>query len=236
MIARRDFLIAGACIAAAGAAYGLKPRHEVKLLPAKETLADLIPMELPGWTGLEVGDPLALNQEGTLSARLYNQLVTRLYRNTETNAQVMMLLAYGARQSDDLQLHRPEICYPAFGYTLVKNQPTQVPLADSASVPARRLVAENAEGREYVVYWSRLGEFLPQDGSQQREARFLNAFHGLVPDGVLCRFSTWANDEASAWTTANGFIAALVSNMRADRRSVLIGSQRAKLLTTVHRS
>jgi len=140
MIARRDFLVGGACVAAAGAAYGLKPRHEVKLLPAKENLTDLVPMELPGWTGLEVGDPLALNQEGTLSARLYNQTVTRLYRRAETGAQVMMLLAYGARQSDDLQLHRPEICYPAFGYTLIKNQPTQVPLADRTTVPARRLV------------------------------------------------------------------------------------------------
>jgi len=235
VIARRDFLIGGACVAAAGAAYGLKPRHEVRLLPAKENLTDLVPMELPGWTGLEVGDPLALNQEGTLSAKLYNQLVTRLYRQPATGAQVMMLLAYGARQSDDLQLHRPEICYPAFGYTLLKNQPSQVPLANRATIPARRLVAENEQGRQYVVYWSRLGEFLPQDGDQQREARFLNAFHGLIPDGVLCRFSTWADDEASAWKTNDQFIAALVSSMRADRRSILIGSQRAAALVAAPR-
>lgn len=231
MIARRDLLIGGACVAAAGTAYALKPRREVLLLPADRDLQEFIPTTMAGWIGQDVGDPMALNQEGSLAARLYNQVVTRLYTNSDSGAQVMMLLAYGAKQNDDLQLHRPEVCYPAFGFTLVANQRTQVPLRAGVTVPARRLVAENDAGRQYITYWSRLGEFLPQGGEEQREARFLNAFKGIVPDGVLCRFNVVAPSEALAWGALDKLIQDLVGAMPPVGRRVLLGTERAAALS-----
>lgn len=230
MIARRDMLIGSACLAAAGSAYALKPRREVLLLPESTELQSLIPMEPPGWIGQDVGDPMALNQEGSLAARLYNQVVTRLYTDPITNAQVMMLLAYGAKQNDDLQLHRPEVCYPAFGYALVRNDAVEIPLWSSVEIPARRLVAEDESGRQFITYWSRLGEFLPQDGGEQREARFLTAFEGIVPDGVLCRFNTWGSEPQAAWRTMETLIAGLIKTMPAVGRGVLVGAQRAAKL------
>jgi len=232
MNTRRDIILGAACVLGAGAAYQLKPHREVLLLPKDAKLADIVPMSLPGWTGQDVGDPLALNQEGTLAARLYNQQVVRLYTGAD-GSEVMMLLAYGAKQSDDLQLHRPEICYPAFGFTLVRNEPTQISLRPQVDIPARRLIAKKEGGLEYVTYWSRLGEYLPQDGGEQREARFMNAFHGLVPDGVLCRFSTWAPDAPSAWQIINGLVARVVTGITPPRRAVLIGSRRAVALSRV---
>lgn len=229
MTSRRDLIIGAACILGAGAAYQLKPRREVLLLPKDAKLEDLVPLQMPGWTGQDVGDPLALNQEGTLAARLYNQQVVRLYTGAD-GVEVMMLLAYGAKQSDDLQLHRPEICYPAFGFTLVRNEPTKIPLMTGVDIPARRLIARKDDGVEYVTYWSRLGEYLPQDGGEQRTARFENAFHGLIPDGVLCRFSTWADNPTTAFSNVNRFVQALVLGMKSDRRSVLIGRERAARL------
>lgn len=231
MIARRDLVMGGVCLAAAGAAYGLKPRRELLLLPKTEKLEDLVPMQFSGWSGQDVGDPLALNPDGSLAARLYNQLVVRLYSNLEGDSQVMMLLAYGEKQNDDLQLHRPEVCYPAFGYTLTSNERAGVPLSNSVQIPARRLVARNDQGEQFVTYWARLGEYLPQDGGQQREARFKNALSGLVPDGVLCRFSTWAPSAGAAWRITDSLVGALVANIRADRRSILIGTERATALT-----
>jgi EpsI family protein len=233
MSTRRDLLILGGCAVGAAAAFGLKPRKRVLLLPKDEKLEKLVPITLPGWTGQDVGDPLALNQEkGTLASRLYQQQVVRLYTD-KSGRQVMMLLAYGSQQSDDLQLHRPEICYPAFGFSLTRNQPAQLELARGVDIPARRIVAQNDDGLEYVTYWSRLGEHLPQSGSEQREARFEAAFHGVVPDGVLCRFSTTAPDAHSAWNVIDGLVATLVLAIRPDRRATLIGSDRARALVRV---
>jgi len=234
MTTRRDIIMGAACLVGAGAAYQLKPHREVLLLPKDTKLEDLVPLQMPGWTGQDVGDPLALNQEGTLAARLYNQQVVRLYTSA-AGAEVMMLLAYGAKQSDDLQLHRPEICYPAFGFSLTRNERTNIPLGPGVDIPARRIIAQNSDGQQYVMYWSRLGEYLPQDGGEQRQARFLNAFHGLVPDGVLCRFSTWAPDPQSAWLAIDALVKAIVVGTRADARDVLIGSQRAAALAPARR-
>lgn len=229
MIRRRDFAIGGACVAAAGASYALKPRRDVRLLPDGEEIETLVPMQAASWTGQDVGDPYALNQEGSLSARLYNQMVSRIYASSVTGHQVMVLLAYGAKQNDDLQLHRPEVCYPAFGYDLQENKPDKLTFAPGAAIPIRRLVAAREGESQYIAYWSRLGEFLPQDGSEQRSARFRNALQGIVPDGVLCRFSTVARSPADAWQAVDSVVRDLLMSTSANRRNVLVGTELAKL-------
>lgn len=233
---RRDLAIGLSCLAAGGAAYALKPRREVTLLPKGESLDSLVPIAPVGWIGQDISDPVALNGagEGTLASKLYNQSVVRLYTNSATSSQrVQMLLAYGSRQTDNLQLHRPEVCYPAFGYTLLKNRPARTPLSRVTSIPTRHIVAETGLERQYITYWTRLGEHLPQNGGQQREARYLNAFQGLVPDGVLCRFTMVAEDELSAWRVLDGFIESLLLGIRPDRRGVLIGLGRAAALAGI---
>lgn len=228
MIRRRDVVMGGASLAAAGAAYALKPRREVRLLPDGEEVGSLVPMQVANWSAQDIGDPYALNQEGSLAARLYNQMVSRLYLNAGSGAQVMVLLAYGAKQNDDLQLHRPEVCYPAFGYDLRENKADRLTLSGGAVIPIRRLIAEREDESQYIAYWSRLGEFLPQDGGEQRTARFRNALQGIVPDGMLCRFSMAARSPADAWAALDGLVGDLLTATRADRRAVFIGTQLAK--------
>lgn len=225
---RRDLLIGAACLASAGVAYAAKPRKNVNLL-GSAMLTDIVPLKIGPWYGLEVGDPLALNQKDSLAAKLYNQLVTRSYRNEETGEQVFMLLAYGARQSDELQLHRPEICYPAFGYTLTRNEPMNIALDARMDIPARRLQAEAPERRESIIYWSRLGDYLPQDGGQQREARFETALAGIIPDGLLSRLSA-GGDPEYAWRSIERFVLAMFSVLPKEHLDVFIGQTRAKAL------
>ncbi len=223
----RRALIGGTlCVGAAALAYQLKPHRYVSLL-RQATLDDLVPRSFGVWTSEDVGDPLALNAPGTLSSKLYNQLVTRLYSNGH-GAQVMMLLAHGERQSDELQLHRPEICYPAFGYNLLVNEPEELPLGGQVRLPARRLLARSPNDEERVIYWTRVGEYFPTSASEQRQARFQNTMAGVVPDGVLCRFST-ANT-STAWTGLHQFLLELIGATAPHGRQVLIGSARSLAL------
>ncbi len=232
MIARRDVLLGALCIGGAVTGTALQPRREVRLLTSGK-LADVVPKAFGYWISEEVGDPYAVNGEGTLSAKLYNELLTRHYFNLKTGSGVMLLMAYGGRQSDELQLHRPEVCYPAFGFNLTRNDPVDIPIGGALYVPARQLAAE-AEGRiESILYWSRLGELLPQDGGQQRSARLKIAMQGIIPDGLLSRFSMAGDNPEREWVAIAAFVKELIGAVAPARRNVLIGSERSNALARV---
>ncbi len=232
MIQRRDFLLGGSCVAAAVAGTVARPRRHVRLLTGS-SIAEIVPLTFAEWISQDVGDPLAINGPESLTARLYNQLVTRVYTNTKTNDQVMMLLAYAKQQTDDLQLHRPEVCYPAFGYTLVQNQEIRLPVKNGVELPSRRLIAQAADRREYIIYWTRMGELLPASGNQQRADRLRIAMHGVIPDGILSRFSTVFDNDADAWRVLQTFIPELLLAVVPKYRAALIGTERADKLTRV---
>jgi EpsI family protein len=231
MIGRRDLLLGGMCLAAAGAGAALKPRREVRLLKSG-TLAEAVPTTFGDWTSQDMGDPYAVNGEGTLSAKLYNELVVRQYVNAKANTGVLMLLAYGGKQSDELQLHRPEVCYPAFGFDVARNEPVELPIGSSVTVPARRLAAQAQGRKESIIYWSRMGELLPQDGGQQRAARLKIAMEGVIPDGLLSRFSMAGDVPQKDWNTITEFVAELIGAIPPAKRNVLIGTERATTLAS----
>jgi EpsI family protein len=228
MMNRRALFAGVACVGTALLSRQLKPHHYASLLQSAK-LDGLVPKSFGAWTSEDVGDPLALNGPGTLSSKLYNQLVTRAYTDGAGGHQVLMLLAHGERQSDELQLHRPEVCYPAFGYALLRNEPTHIKLADAITLPARRLLAKSPSHEESVVYWSRLGEFFPIDAAEQRLDRFKNTAAGLIPDGILCRFST-ADGSPKAWADLERFVHDLIGATSPAGQRVLVGSDRARQL------
>ncbi|MDQ2861412.1 MAG: EpsI family protein [Pseudomonadota bacterium] len=168
--------------------------------------------------------------EGSLEAKLYGQTVERVYQQAATQAEVMMLLAYGDSQTNALQLHRPEVCYPAFGFELSRSQPVQVALGGSVTLPGRALVAEAPGRRENIVYWTRLGAFLPISESEQRIDRLRTSMRGIIADGVLARCSTLGADPAAAFTLLEGFITALIGATAGAARPVLIGAARARAM------
>jgi EpsI family protein len=229
MIDRRGLLLGGACVAAAVGAELLKPHREAHLLSGAK-LAEVVPPSFGAWTSEDVPDVLAVNGEGTLTAKLYNELVVRNYKSAASGATITMLLAYGARQTDDLQLHRPEICYPAFGYALTRAESVALPIASGVTLPARQLLAELEDQRESIIYWSRLGEYFPQDASQQRAARFNTTLKGVVADGVLARFATPGPYPERGWSLVSGFIQELLPAIAPERRKVLVGTERGRQL------
>lgn len=229
MIGRRDLIIGSACLAGAGIAYAMVPRHHVSLLRDR-TVERTVPRAFGEWTSHDVTDLVAPKIEDSLASKLYGETVGRVYRGGEGGAEIMMLLAHGDTQSDDLQLHRPEICYPAFGFAISQNVVTNVPLASNVTLPSRRLLADAPDRRETIIYWSRLGEYLPLDRRQQQIDRLRTAMKGDIADGLLARFSMLGSDPQAAVGVLERFIPALVRAVAPDRRDLLIGTQRAAAL------
>ncbi|MBB4641748.1 exosortase-associated protein EpsI, V-type [Rhizorhapis suberifaciens] len=195
MVSRREVLAGGAGLMAAGAAWSLEPRVALNLL-GRSKLATIVPDRFGGWLS-EVSDRLLQPKtQGKLADILYSDTLSRIYRRNGSNDAVMMLMAYGSTQSDLLQLHRPETCYPAFGYRIEQSRAVGLRLG-TGMLPARELLAVGPGRTESILYWTRVGDSLPTNSAEQRLARLRMAVAGYVPDGLLARFSVEGNDESS---------------------------------------
>jgi EpsI family protein len=219
---RRNVLIGASCVGAVGAAEALRPRRHVSYLAGKK-LDDVIPRAMPGWSSSDVSDLVQPREENSLASRIYGQTVGRVYAEAESGFQVMMLAAHGETQSRDLQLHRPETCYPASGFKVADQGPTLTPLASGVALPTRRLIAEAPGRREVIVYWARVGDFFPVGGLQQRVDVLRAAVRGRIVDGVLIRVSALSADPNQAFTKLDDFVSKIVSQTRPENRMVLIG-------------
>ncbi|WEK44115.1 MAG: EpsI family protein [Candidatus Sphingomonas colombiensis] len=232
MIERREFMFAGACAAALGTAEWLRPRKMRLLLPENEKLTNVIPQHFGGWDAGGGGDIVLPDMADSLAAKLYSERVARSYRRTVQDQQqdVMMLIAYGRSQSDVLQLHRPEKCYPATGFAVTESKLFPLPITQNVSVPAVMLSAEMGSRIEDIVYWTRLGETLPQTYNEQRWARFETALHGYIADGVLVRASMIRMDGVSSLDVLSDFMRDMVLGIKANQRATMIGDTLAQRL------
>jgi EpsI family protein len=226
---RREIMMAGACVLTAGTAYALTPHKRLNLLGNRK-MADVIPMAFGDWSSRGDDGLVKPETEGKLAARLYSETVSRSYTHRSTGDEIMMLVAYGDTQSDLLQLHRPESCYPAIGFHLAMSQAHPLPLRPNALLPSRRVVAERSDRVERIVYWTRLGEYLPVSGKEQRAVRLRTAMKGLIPDGGLFRFST-VRDNDDSFPIVESFIASLVLATKPDFRSSLVGTALSRKLS-----
>ncbi|MET3528114.1 exosortase-associated protein EpsI, V-type [Phenylobacterium koreense] len=216
-------MIGLACLGAAGAAYELEPRRRQVLLESGK-MADVVPLQFDDWSAENSDGLVQAPEEGTLAASLYSELVGRIYHQAGTGTAIMMLIAYGGTQSDMLQLHRPESCYPAVGFTLVSSEPSTLRIGRGAAIPIRRVVASMADRQENIIYWARLGEYMPNSAGEQREARLRASMQGYVPDGALVRFSVVGADRDAAFAAMDRFIPELLAAIAPDQRRALVGT------------
>ena len=220
---RRDLIIAGLAVAAAATAEGLRPRHKLILLQGGK-INEMVPTTFGAWTAEASPGLVSPGQAGKLAKTLYSEIVERTYHDEKTGAAVMVLAAYGDTQSDLLQLHRPETCYPAVGFAIVSSVPKLLPIPNHGGLPVREVVASADDHLENIIYWTRIGEFLPQSDKEQRSVRLDNAMHGYVADGILFRCSVVGDTQVS-FQVLEEFVPALLAATRPIGLPALIGTK-----------
>lgn len=225
-IDRRDLLAGLACVGGLGLAEWLRPRTPVVLMPPGGMLTNLVPQQLGTWSQGREGDIVVPRTEGSLASRLYGDQLARIYyRADQTDPPMMLSIAYGTRQSDSLQLHRPEVCYPAVGFTVGPARGFALDLG-GMQVPVVALTATSRDRIEDVVYWTRMGRRFPRSEAEQREMRFANAIEGLVPDGALVRASAIrAKPDVPVFGQVEAFLQALAGSLGRDGRKVLLAAE-----------
>ncbi|OYW15425.1 MAG: EpsI family protein [Sphingomonadales bacterium 32-65-25] len=221
-INRRDVLLGGALLTGAGGAAALVPRGRLVLMPKGHELEAIVPKKLGGWTYVPTPGIVMPRTEGTLSAKLYGDVLSRVYVS-ESRLPVILVMAYGPVQNDLLQLHRPEVCYSAVGFQVSGTTPAKLPLAAGVELPIRELVAESDRRVETITYWTRVGDDLPTNGTEQRIAKLKQQWAGYVADGILVRMSCAVPPEPGVRDQLAEFARELVKAVPAVDLPALIG-------------
>jgi EpsI family protein len=223
---RRELILGGAMLTAAGTAAALTPRRRLVLLPDGRTLEELVPEAFAGWSTVPSDAFILPRSDGSLADKLYNQTLTRLYVR-EGAIPVMLVIAYGAIQNDQLQLHRPEVCYTAVGFDIIGSATRQLLLGGSAVLPVRDLEAVSTTRIETISYWTRIGDDLPTDGGSQRMVKLRQQMRGYLADGVLVRMSSGVEASPAVQASLGEFAVAMMQAIKPADRQALIGRQLA---------
>jgi len=229
MIDRRDMLFGLGCAAAAGGALWMRPDDYVRLMP-QQKMEKTIPESFGRWAIDRSMGVVMPPTEGSLADRLYDEILARGYFQPASIdiPPVMCLMTYGERQSDALQLHRPETCYPAVGFEIIAHRKTVLALAGGVRLPIVELTARLGGRVEDVMYWTRVGEDLPQDSREQRRMRLKASLSGYVGDGVLVRMSAVRRNPAKALhPELRAFASEMLAALKPATRRGFIGTKPA---------
>lgn len=215
---RRNVLIGGS-LAIGGLATGAMTRRPGSSLTIDPAIA--LPQTVGPWTG-QLPEDVILPSEDVLSMNIYDKLFFRSFSRAQFNP-ITLVMAYGARQDYSFQVHRPEICYPASGFSIVASAKRLLPIA-GAVVPANILQVRRGQREEVISYWTRIGNDFPQSTWEQRMAVLRGISNWRLDDGILVRMSIAAANLQDALVVLDAFAAELIDNAASGAKRILLGA------------
>jgi len=197
----------------------------VKIADQQEmlNLESLIPAQFGNWQIDNSIIPLQVDAETQAQLdRIYNQTISRTYINT-LGERIMLSVAYGGDQSDNLAVHKPEVCYYAQGFEIMKIFTDEL-LTSYGKLPIKRLLAIKGNRNEPITYWVTVGNKAVLPGIDQKLQQLRYGLTGRVPDGMLVRVSSIDNDKDKAYQLQSIFIQDLLTAVDVKKRVRLIGT------------
>lgn len=229
-INRRSAIVFGAaCLGVAGATKVITP--SIASVAESVDLEKFVPKAFDGWTDVQSSISqvrLSTNDDPNID-QPYDQTVMRSYVNDSTGANVMLALAWGQRQRQEVKVHRPDLCYVAQGYRVVKLEPVKfagIVNEDSTVVGKRMLAMSDRMGGEAVSYWIRIGHIFSESAVDTRLHILREGLAGNILDGILVRGSMRVKrpeDAVAAYPIIEQFLAQLTNSTPTPARRLLVG-------------
>ena len=206
------------------AAWALTPTQRLTDLRGKPDLEALVPRQFGDWHEEKATFATIINpQQEEQLQRIYTQTLSRVYVNSH-GQRIMLSLAYGDDQRDSMQLHYPEVCYPAQGFQL-KAQKQGLMVIEGRSINVKRLATQmGTSRRESVTYWTLLGDQTFSGGMAKKLAEMRYGLHGVIADGLLFRISSIEPDPAVGYALHEAFTRDMMSAVPPAARVRLIGT------------
>lgn len=212
-------------LAAAGAAVALKPTILLADQLPPIDLENQIPRAFGTWRVDERTSARVINpQAETLLNKLYSQLLTRTYVDTRTGERIMLSIAYGTNQSDAMQVHIPDVCYPAQGFEVLDSSFAKIGSGRN-EFPVKRLITRMGSRVEPLTYWTTVGDTVVVTGIKRKVAQLTYGFGGVVPDGLIFRVSGITTDTNSALTVQQRFVEELMPTLSSSTRARISGGR-----------
>lgn len=187
-------------------AYMLRPTILMADTFPRQPLASEIPTAMQRWNKVSddvmVVDP---TQEAVLNY-LYAETFSATYRDAN-NHRVMLSIAYGRDQADGHDVHKPDLCYPAQGFTILESSVISLALGVEYSIPAQYLKTRRSTRAEPLIYWTTAGDRVYLGKFGKKRVAFEYSLKNLIPDGLVVRVSVIEEDEQLAKRLINNFVA-----------------------------
>ena len=194
-------------------------------------LAQTIPTAFGEWKEVsfvaEQVDP-SRNVEDPSMDRPYDDVLMRAYGNSRGDI-VLLTLAYGRNQRQEVKIHRPDVCYTAQGFQLISRSPVSFPITgvSGREIEGMRMLVTAPGRTEAVSYWIRIGDVFTDNAWTIRYHIFTQGVAGHAVDGMLVRASQIVSDSHSAsperFRLQERFLADLVRALPKPARRQLVG-------------
>lgn len=216
-----------AFILAAALAFLATPR--LSAISNEPSLENTVPRQFGDWR--ELANPyaqvsLSTGPEADLN-QPYDQVVMRTYVNGK-GQMVMLALAWGRHQRQEVKVHRPDLCYVAQGYKISRLKPATFKevAGYGESIKGKHMIASaSRSGGEAVAYWIRIGTLYSENALETRTHIFKEGLAGRIPDGILVRASQVIqtdSDAEAAFPVLERFLADLVAATPESTRELLV--------------
>ena len=224
ILTRRAVLASVLMAGVAVGGYAMVPTKRMSELRGPFRLEALLPTTFADWhVDANTATGIVNPQTEAMLNRLYSQILDRVYVDTAGH-RIMLSIAYGDDQADDsVQLHYPEVCYPAQGFQLKGNRKEVIQLGQG-SVKVRRLETQFGDTRfEPVTYWTIIGDQQSLGGWDRKIAEIRHGLRGEIVDGLLFRVSSIDRNTEEGFRVQDAFIRDVVAAMSAGARRQLVG-------------
>ncbi|MBT9494518.1 MAG: EpsI family protein [Paucibacter sp.] len=183
----------------------LKPTVMLADELGKLDLETVIPHRFGDWV-MEPASAYVVNpQSQAVLDKIYSQTLSRTFVNS-SGYRIMLSIAYGLDQRDAMQVHYPEVCYPAQGFALHSNDADTLKTG-LGEIAVRRL-STSLSGQRYepITYWTTVGEHVVKSSSTKKLAELTYGVRGHIPDGLLFRVSSIDRDLPAAHRKQDAFV------------------------------
>lgn len=223
----RNLILLALMLAASGMAAALRPTHKIAEQGPKVDLEAMIPHAFGDWreekqSSAQIVDP---RQKATID-KIYSQTLSRTYVNGD-GYRIMLSIAYGSDQSDSMQVHKPEVCYPAQGFALQNKELGRL-VIDNGMIPVTRILTTMGQRNEPVTYWTTIGDQVVQSGVSKKLIEMSYGLTGKIPDGMLVRVSSIDPESKEAYEIQDRFAARMLEALAPEYQRRFTGNLQLK--------
>jgi EpsI family protein len=208
----------------AWAGHGLRPDSLDGRNRPPLQVANLVPEQIGEWYW--VAQPFRASDVALQKKidSVYEQTLERTYRRND-GVMIMLSIAYGSNQSGDgFQVHRPEYCYSAQGFSVKAHGDVRIAGLQSR-LDTRRLVARRSDRVEPISYWITVGEYVELPGLRRKLAQLRYGLQGEIPDGMIIRVSSIDARIENAFEIHEHFLRSWLGASAPDARQRFFGKQ-----------